>query len=721
MRNSTFVTAVAIAAVFVVFATSPFASGQIADDPALAEAARRSPAVAALLEMPREKPEEQLTAIFTLIDLGELEVAAALWKSFAHVELDDAQRADLAARFGTARLLQLARNPQLAPGAGVRGFVDSCLEAAAQVAHDPRRLAKLIADLNDPSPEVRKAARVDLAATSTDGAVACLEALAQTEAKSVRARLMLALSDMRPEIDPLLLAVLAEGNGNLRRDVTELAGHTQMFEATAWLASSAVSDPDQAITTAARAALAKLNLPMPTSAEVRKLILDEIGRLKKGIAPNRRPQAVVDTWWSFDADAQRLVGEERSIQSRRLLAIARLTRLLTSLPGASETDHQIGLLYAIEASHELGDNEPLALQPIDRWTTQQLCVALKRAMDDDLIVAATALIDQFGKRADIEALAARKGRPSTLTTTLTHPDRELRFAALQAVMKISPTQTFAGASNVPKCLWQFVGGAGQAQAIAASSVAERANDWAGRLRGLGYDATSAGSGRQATRTALNSPRLALILVDSDIGRPLLREVIYQLRTNEQISHTPMAVLSSLANLERAQRIAADDRFLIALARPHGDVAFHKVVDDLVQISSANFSPQRRTEQAAQALEWIARLLENGHPYDELLRGASGVEETLYLPSLGEPSLRVLSLLGTAGSQQTLVDLANNESLPIEMRRMAAASLTQSVQRVGRLLTASEIATQYDRYNASETADRETQQVLGAVLDVLEGN
>jgi len=713
-----FITAVAI---FVAFVVGPPASGQIADDSVLAEAARRSPAVAALLEMPREEPEEQLTAIFTLIDLDEIEVAAALWKPFAQVGLDDAQRAGLAARFGTARLLQLARNPQLAPGAGVREFVDSCLEAAARVARDPRRLAKLIADLDDSSPRVRKAARVDLVATSTDGAVACLEALAQTKAKSARAQLMLVMGEMRPEIDPLLLVVLAEGNGNLRRDVTELAGHTQMFEATPWLAASALGDSDETIVSAARAAFAKLDLPMPTSAEARKLILDEIERLKKGVAPNRRPQAAVDTWWSFDTTAQRLVGEERSIQSRRLLTIARLARLLTSLPGASEADHQIGLLYAIEASNELGDKEPSALQPIDRWATQQICVSLQRAMDDGLIVAAIALVDQLGKRADIGALAARKGRPSTLATALTHADRELRFAALQAVMKISPTQTFAGASNVPKCLWQFVGGAGQVQAIAASSVAERANDWAGRLRGLGYDATSTGSGRQATRTALNSPRLALILVDSDIGRPLLREVVYQLRANEQISHTPVAVLSSLANLDRAQRIATNDKHLIAVARPHGDAAFQKIVDDLVQISSADFSPQRRTEQAAQALEWIATLLENGHPYDELLRGASGVEETLYLPSLTELSLRVLSLLETAGSQQTLVEIASNESLPIEMRRLAAASLTQSVERVGKLLTASEIATQYDRYNASETADRETQKVLGSVLDVLEGN
>jgi hypothetical protein len=36
-----------------------------------------------------------------------------------------------------------------------------------------------------------------------------------------------------------------------------------------------------------------------------------------------------------------------------------------------------------------------------------------------------------------------------------------------------------------------------------------------------------------------------------------------------------------------------------------------------------------------------------------------------------------------------------------------------------LLTTSEIRQQYDQYNASETADAATQQVLGSILDTIE--
>ena len=59
----------------------------------------------------------------------------------------------------------------------------------------------MVNQLNDPAATQRHAARVDLAATSTPGAVACLEALAQAKEDSARTNIMLALVEMRPEVE----------------------------------------------------------------------------------------------------------------------------------------------------------------------------------------------------------------------------------------------------------------------------------------------------------------------------------------------------------------------------------------------------------------------------------------------------------------------------------------------------------------------------------------
>ena len=77
------------------------------------------------------------------------------------------------------------------------------------------------------------------------------------------------------------------------------------------------------------------------------------------------------------------------------------------------------------------------------------------------------------------------------------------------------------------------------------------------------------------------------------------------------------------------------------------------------------------------------------------------------------------MLGTAESQQSLLDLASNPISAMETRQAAVQAFAASVKRFGKLLTPSQVAEQYDRYNASEFAGKETQQVLGQLLDILE--
>ena len=53
---------------------------------------------------------------------------------------------------------------------------------------------------------------------------------------------------------------------------------------------------------------------------------------------------------------------------------------------------------------------------------------------------------------------------------------------------------------------------------------------------------------------------------------------------------------------------------------------------------------------------------------------------------------------------------------MELRESAADAFAKSRERYGVLLSTQEIALQYDRYNTSETASAEVQQLLGRVLD-----
>ena len=684
----------------------------------LTEAALRSPAIASVLESPRETPAQQLEAIFTLLDLGAHDVAASLWSEFATDQLDEQAAAALVRQFGVARFLSLSRT---ASGSGLDGataFAETALKSAAKLGRDPEQLAKLIASLGDASDEVRRAARSDLRVTGEMGAVACLGALATAPAgdagEPLRAQLLLTLANMRPTVEPMLIAALAGGEGQFRRDVVELSGYLYLQDAIPWLAAIAVgADANEKVVAAAHAALVKMGFSSPSAADTRAVILSEITRLET----HQNPPAI-DRWWSFQSG--KLSGIDSTPENSKLLSVARLSRLLSELPGAGESDQRFALVYAYQTSKLLD-------QPLDEATKQfaesldinQLNETLHLAVEHQQISAAIACAELLGARGEESALVAFAGRPSPLAAALSHPQRELRYAALDAIMKIKPQSSFAGASGVAKALWQFASSSGNPQVVVASSVKGKASQWGGMLRGLGYDVTPVTTGRQALLAALNSPRLELLLIDSDIGRPLLREVVYGLRGNPQLRQMPIAVLSSLDNLARAASIAEVDPWLLATPRPHSVEGLQTVLNELSELSEKTIVADRRKEQAIAALGWLADLLETGHPYDELLRNADQISRVLYDPALSKASVRVLGSLSTASSQQLLVDLASSPNQPLELRRLAGDAFGNSVGRFGKLLTADQIVRQYDRYNASETANEETQKVLSGLLDVLE--
>lgn len=700
----------------------------LTDAALLADAARRGPAVAAVLDSPRETPGEKLLAILTLLDLGEADLAEAIWNTSAQADFDDDACAALATQFGTARLMRLTRREMSATDetpaqfVGAKKLVNRCLEMASQQARDPQRIAKLVAELNDPSPPIRKAARVDLAATGTAGAVACLEALAQTEDESVRANLMFGLTNLHPEVEPLLLATLADGSGHCRRDVAELAGYLRLGPATPWLAALAGGlDNEPAVASAAAAALQKMNLPVPTRRDIPTFFRNEIKRMERGVASNSRPAASLYQWWTFEATTGSFSVREVSIAGYQVLAAARLARTLGSLPGATADDQYASLISAFQVAKLLGTESPAAAQKFAAALgPEQLGEVLAKAVKENKVAAAIACAKLLGEQVDSQAFRSTGGRPSPLATAVGHADRELRYVALEAIMKLSPQATFAGASNVPKALWEFAAGASAPEAVVASLIAVRGSNWAAQLRERGLNATAVTSGSQALAIATESPSLSLILLDSDIGRPSLREMVFQLRSHSRTGRIPIAVLSSLSSLDRSRRIADHDDRLIAVPRPHDEVAMDDLIRQLNELGHSQESLERRTQQAVQALTWIGQLLEAGHPYDELLRGSAVLQETVYLPELVEPSLRALAVVGTAGSQQTLLDLASQNSQPIELRQRAATSFATNITRFGKQLTAAEIHRQYDRYNASEAADEATQQLLSRMLDVLEG-
>jgi hypothetical protein len=702
----------------------------------VAEWERRSPEVAAALEMPRETPAAKLRTVLTLLDLGYPDAAALVFPELQQATLSDAERADLVREFGSAGLLKLMlRERPDADGValpGAQAFGQACLDAAAAAARDPQRLQAAIDALLGADEAAALAARVDLRAVGDPALEALFAALARETDAARRGALLAALAEMRPAVDGPLLAVLAEGSGQVQRDAAELAGHLRLSTAAPYLGTLAVDAGSPAMA-AAQTALTRMGLPLPSPAEATALIENRLSAVE---SPSRSlatelpvdefaSEALTSSWWSWDDDARQLRRDAVDDAEARFREAARLAAAL----GRTEIDavarYRRWLPYGLEAAVRRGGALPDDLQQtLEGASLEQLSAALAAALPARQYRAAQRLIETLGQRRDWAALITRDGLPAPLAAAARAPHREVRFAALGAIMQIDPRQSFAGSSQVLESLWAFALGSGAPAAVAAAPQAPRASGWAGELRGLGYDGYAAVTGRETLRWAadpLVAARLAVIAVDSRLHTPGVREVCYQVRNYEATRGAPIVILADVADLPAMQELAAHDRLITAVVRPVDAAGMQAAIERAVASAGDEaVTAERRQEQARQALAWLGQIRgAGGAPYDELLRYADRLSATLSQRELTAATMETLAVLGTGGSQTLLVDFASSRLRSVEERRQAAAALAASVKSFGVQLTREQIRTQYERYNASEFADAETQEILGQILDVLE--
>lgn len=690
---------------------------------ALDDFARRDPAIASALDLPRETPSQQMRVVTVLIDLGHPEVASLVMPDLAKAKLDEAGRAALVREFGTARFMEIIRL-KIAEG---EQFAQSCLAAAAAEARDPTHIAALVKQLTTGSEEEQVAARTDLKSSGEAAIGPCLEALAIAKDAEPRAELMAALIDLQPASEQPVVAVLADGAGQVRAAAAELAGYMRLRDAVPQLAALAVTAAgDPSAPTAAVQALARLGMTAPAPAEAQALIRRRLAELGESSSlPTAEAENVNQTWWTWDAASQKLRRDELSPRQIRAIKFARLSRALAAAGGlADPAARTTAIMYGWEEASLTGREPADSLKQLVAATPPAaISRVLQESMESENLGAAVLAVRELSQRGDPGVLITVDGQPSPLAAALVHPGRDLRFAALEAVMKLAPSRSFSGSSYVADALWFFAVGAGDPAAVVASPVFTRASGWAGDLRGLGYDATPTSTGRDALVAALApevASRLTIIVIDAEISDPPLREIVYQLRASDRTARTPIVVCAAADAFESPQRIADSDRRLTVVPRPHSSAALKAAVDEGLALVGGPRSPELRQKQAIQSLTWIANLLATGSPYDELIREGALVHQALWSKESSSAAISVLAVLGTSDSQQALADYASSLTEPIAARETAAAAFERSVRRFGVQLTRSQVIAQYDRYNASEHADAATQKVLGRVLDAIEG-
>ncbi len=539
--------------------------------------------------MQRTKPADYVQSILLLIDLGRPELAKPILADLAKLELTDAQRQELVDEFGASNMLKMSQSKELAPE-GAK-FADACMAVASTMTNSPQRIATLIGQLSDPSPETRLLAQHDLAATGPKAASATLEAFAKEPDRNRRAALAAGIAAMHPLVDGMLLAMLDTHDPAVRADVADLLRDLHVPQAHPFVGT--------------------------TAANTEREILTALSSYERGMPVFMADQDNHVELWQWNDATKQLSSVRVPAEEARIIWMSKLARTLTQLQPENPDYRRRALVLAWEAesNKQATQNWPVNPKFISQAEPQFLSEVLTEALKNNHPHAAISAINAIAGRRDSTILVTADGKPSPLTAALSSPNRNVRFAALTAIMALDPATPYPGSSRVPEALAWFAGSSDQRRALVGMPTNTAATELASQLTSQQFAAEATNNGRELLAMARDTTDVDAILVDMDIISPHIREVIYELRMNPTTGEVPIAILAADGRLEAAKRLADEHQRVIAVPRPHADDVVTNVVKQLAAIADRDATPpNQRVAQATQAKAWLVKLESGARPF-----------------------------------------------------------------------------------------------------------
>jgi len=685
-----------------------------------------SPAVLAVLETKPATPREWVKAAHVLARLGRPDLAKQFLGRVIQAGLDEKQLVALGDELGSPLFNDLASREELQPEA--KQVAEAVLGATVRALRAPDRLKGLIAQLGDPSPDAQARAFAGLKEAGRPAVLALIGTLGDRARKKLHPYARSALLEMGRESVGPLLATLDAPDAALAVQSVRVLGMMKVREASPWLLRPYASEQcDAAVRRAAAAALKHILGHLPGRDQAVELLTRRAKAYFYGrqtIRPDADDQVTI---WEWDPQQK---GPVSRLESPEDAGRARAARLARDAFALAPNDPEVRRLYLTtlleQAAYESGLDEALepgehpAADEAGRFDAAVLEDVLEHAMASGHPAAATAAARLLGRIGTPEGLLGDAVRPTALARALRHPDRRLRMGAAEAVVRLKPERPFAGASYVVPTLAFFVGTSGARRALVAGPSIEQARELVGELTQLGHEVSTAGSGREVLAAAAESPDYELALIDPSIDQPEIYLLLQRLRQDPRTADLRVGLIARSGHLVRAEGLAARDPLVLAFSRPHDEESVAWQVERLGTLSPRAFVPfEARQSQAGAALDLLAELSAREQSPFDLRAAEPALLRALYVPALSPKSAELLAALNSAGSQRALVDLASRWTLPIEMRTAALEAFGRSTRQHGILLTGEEILRQYERYNQSESLDRQTQAMLGLILDYLE--
>jgi len=691
-----------------------------------------------------------IAAAAAVLNFGRPDECKRYLAKFVAAKFPEDELAALPAQHGTALFLDFGAQEKLQPeGAQVAAQV---LAAAKKASENPARLQAIVKALSDPNYEAAAAAltRLEQAGPNLVGPV--LQALVDPDRSAEHPRLYSALVDLTDTTTPPLIATLAAAPEPQQIIAANVLGEIGAHDAVRHLLAPAwAAGVSPGLKSAARRALTKIMGGVPRERESELYLVRQLSQLQGGQHP-----FIVDAdnntiVWQWDVTSNVPRSSVLPLEDALRQLNARIAADLYKLDAKNPEYQRLRLLHYLEftkaiggVSRPLAPNSP-ALAIAKEAGPDLLVDVLAMAMSQRLHAAAIAATEILGVIGEPRLVAENSPCMSILSTALTHADRRVRIAAALTIVKLQPPQAFPGASHVVEVLGDAVRTAGVERVLVVDARGDFAQTVAGLLADQGYLGDIALGSREAFRKATSGVDYELILISDVLDLPVT-EMVQLLRRDRRTALLPIGVMVGTDTVDDLPKILhdtsyrdpvgkirsrsvddvavllAEDRRTYVAPRPHNGEMVAFLAAEVRKLGGRDLTT--REERLANGRSALAAFKTLAANKDALNRyGVLRMEPVLIAASsnsaLLAPAAEILGMLATPKSQTALVDVASQVTRPLGDRQAALVAFRAALKSRGIQLTQQQILTQYARYNASETLDKDTQAILSAVLDAIE--
>ena len=228
------------------------------------------------------------------------------------------------------------------------------------------------------------------------------------------------------------------------------------------------------------------------------------------------------------------------------------------------------------------------------------------------------------------------------------------------------------------------------------------------------------TGRAAVQAAQRNPDYVAAFLSVTLGPRPIQDILHEFRTDSKTARLPIALLADPRNVIQADQLAGDDPLTLVLFPPQDSEMAHQDIQKLIALTGRYFvTENERLEQAGEALQLFGKLASlapgsyDPNDWEQILKNC------LQIVELAPDAAAVLSQLKTPKAQVTLVEAANNTSLPISVRQSIANAFTQSIAKHGIALSTAQIQQQKKRYDATKGADPQEEADLWSILEAIQ--